>query len=131
MFYIYYSFKKCVVFYYSNLIKYKFLFFFIAKCGGTRRASQGTISSPKYPGSYEPNMDCEYRIITDYRLRIILNFNVISLNRRYPSIGVGPEMPLNETYDDTLTIYDVEPFNNTSTYFSHLCFYISTEQYQE
>ncbi|KAF0762933.1 cubilin, partial [Aphis craccivora] len=92
----------------------------IAKCGGTRRAPQGTISSPKYPGSYESNMDCEYRIITDYRHRIILNFNVVSLNRRYPSIGVGPDMPLNETYDDTLTIYDVEPFNNTSTYFSHL-----------
>lgn len=76
-------------------------------------------------------MDCEYRIITDYRHRIILNFNVVSLNRRYPNIGVGPDMPLNETYDDTLTIYDVEPFNDTSTYFSLLCFYISTEEYHE
>uniref|UniRef100_A0A2H8TEF1 Cubilin n=1 Tax=Melanaphis sacchari TaxID=742174 RepID=A0A2H8TEF1_9HEMI len=85
----------------------------IAKCGGTRRAPQGKISSPKYPGSYESNMECEYRIITDINRRIILNFDVVSLKRRFPSIGIGPEMPNNDTYDDTLTIYDVEPFNNT------------------
>ncbi|KAL5234243.1 hypothetical protein ACI65C_001653 [Semiaphis heraclei] len=86
----------------------------IAKCGGTRRSLQGTISSPKYPGSYESNMDCEYRIIVDFKHRIILNFNVVNMKRRFPKIGVVPDVwHNNETYDDTLSIYDVDPLNNT------------------
>lgn len=112
----------------NNVVKYYYLFF-TAKCGGTRRSLHGIISSPKYPGSYESNMDCEYRIIVDFRRRIILNFNVVSLKRRFPHIGVVPDVwHNNETYDDTLSIYDVDPLNNTSTYFIYLCFYFKTEQ---
>ncbi|XP_022177373.1 cubilin-like [Myzus persicae] len=85
----------------------------IAKCGGTRRSLRGTISSPKYPGSYESNMDCEYRIMVDFRRRIVLHFDVVSLKRRYPSIGSTDFSHNNDTYDDTLSIYDVDPLNNT------------------
>jgi len=120
MFFIYNRFQKsnniigC-----SNVVKYNYLFF-TAKSAGIRRSLQGAISSPKYPGSYESNMDCEYRIIVDFRRRIILNFDVVSLKRRYPSIGVLPDVwHNNDTYDDTLSVYDVDPFNNTSKYYSH------------
>jgi len=102
---------------YSNVVKNNYLSF-TAKCGGIRRSLRGAISSPKYPGSYESNMDCEYRIIVDFKHRIVLNFNVVSLKRRYPSIGVIPEVwHNNDTYDDTLSIYDVDPLNNTSKYY--------------
>lgn len=111
-----------------NVVKYYYLIF-TAKCGGTRRSLQGTISSPKYPGSYESNMDCEYRIIVDFKHRIILNFNVVNMKRRFPKIGVVPDVwHNNETYDDTLSIYDVDPLNNTSTYFIHLCSFFKTKQ---
>lgn len=89
-------------------------FLCLAKCGGTRRAPRGSISSPNYPGSYESNLDCEYRIIVDADRLVSLQFGVINLKRRYPGIGVGEDMANNDTYDDTLTIYDVDPFNNTS-----------------
>lgn len=102
-----------------DVMESKFLVFsYIAKCGGTRRALSGTIFSPNYPGSYESNMDCEYKIITGINRRIQLHFNTVSLKKRYPQIGMTDDSNLlnNETYDDSLTIYDVDPINQTSIY---------------
>jgi len=91
------------------------LYVFTAKCGGIRRDFHGTIASPNYPGSYEPNMECEYRIILGTNLRVKLDFETVHLRRWYPSIGMDePLGGYNETYDDTLTVYDVDFFNNTS-----------------
>lgn len=94
------------------------ILFRTAKCGGTRRASKGTITSPNYPGSYESNMDCEYRIIVDPNYRIVLNFVSVNLKRRFgnPGVGSGEDKMNNETYDDTLTVYDIDILNSTSTY---------------
>lgn len=104
--------------YFTSVMKstYNFVFLFIAKCGGTRRALSGTIFSPNYPGSYESNMDCEYRIIAGPHLRIELKFDIVSLKKRYPQIGLSDDSNYlnNDTYDDSLTIYDVEPINKTS-----------------
>lgn len=90
--------------------------FYTAKCGGTRRALSGTIFSPNYPGSYESNMDCEYKIIAAPNRRIELNFDTVSLKKRYPQLGITDDSITlyNDTYDDSLTIYDVEPINKTS-----------------
>jgi len=88
-----------------------------AKCGGTRRDPHGTIASPNYPGSYESNMECEYRIILGVNRRVRLEFETVYLRRRYPSIAMDePVGRYNDTYDDTLTVYDVDLFNNTSIY---------------
>lgn len=90
-----------------------------AKCGGTRHASKGTITSPNYPGSYESNMDCEYRIVVDPNYNIVLNFVTVNLKRRFgnPGVGSSEDKMNNDTYDDTLTVYDIDSFNNTSTYY--------------
>ncbi|XP_029345465.1 cubilin isoform X2 [Acyrthosiphon pisum] len=85
----------------------------IAKCGGTRRAPQGKISSPNYPGSYEANMDCEYKIIAEPGMQVKLKFETVRLKRRYPGIGIVENTVNNETYDDTLTVFDVDPLNKT------------------
>lgn len=61
----------------SNMVRIKFytdipeprngfkMKLFLEKCGGIRRSSSGTITSPKYPasGAYPKNSVCEYRII--------------------------------------------------------------------
>ncbi|CAI6368736.1 unnamed protein product [Macrosiphum euphorbiae] len=85
----------------------------IAKCGGTRRADKGEISSPNYPGSYESNMDCEYKIIAGPNMQVILKFEKVNLKRRYPGIGIFGDVVNNETSDDSLTIFDVDPLNKT------------------
>lgn len=57
-------------------------------------------------------MDCEYRIIVNGFNRIVLNFQKVNLKRRY---AVAYEISsYNDTYDDSLTIYDVDPVNSTS-----------------
>jgi len=94
-------------------------YYLTAKCGGTRRAAQGEILSPNYPGSYDPNMDCEYKIIAGPNMQVLLKFKTVSLKRRYPGIGIVDDVINNETSDDTLTIFDVDPLNKTSN--AHLC----------
>jgi len=59
-------------------------------------------------------MDCEYKIITGSEMQIVLKLETVSLNRRNPSIGIIEDIANNENYDDTLTIFDVDPFNKTS-----------------
>lgn len=59
-------------------------------------------------------MDCEYKIITGSEMQIVLKLETVSLNRRNPSIGNVEDTANNENYDDTLTIFDVDPFNKTS-----------------
>jgi hypothetical protein len=61
-------------------------------------------------------MDCEYKIIAGPNRRIELYFDTVSLKKRYPQLGmVDDSITLyNDTYDDSLTIYDVEPINKTS-----------------
>lgn len=59
-------------------------------------------------------MDCEYKIITGSEMQIVLKLETVSLNRRNPSIGIVEDTANNENYDDTLTIFDVDPFNKTS-----------------
>lgn len=88
-----------------------------AKCGGTLRAPQGKISSPNYPGSYEPKMDCEYKIIAGPGMRVKLKFEIVRLKRRYPAIGIVDDTVNNDTYDDSLTIFDVDSLNNTSNFY--------------
>lgn len=97
----------------------RFSFFVIAKCGGTWRALRGTILSPNYPGGYEPNMNCEYRIIVDGYLRIKLNFGTLNLRGRYPSISSTNETN-NAMHDDSLSIFDVDPLNNNSKRYQHI-----------
>ncbi|XP_050435751.1 cubilin [Adelges cooleyi] len=87
----------------------------IARCGGTRRGAKGVIASPHYPGSYDSNMDCEYRIIVNNHYRIVLSFVTLSLKRLIPDHGVIHAVADNETVDDTLTIFDVDQFNGTRT----------------
>jgi len=89
-------------------------YYLTAKCGGTRRAAQGKISSPNYPGSYESNMDCEYRIIAGPNKQVILKFETVSLKRRYPGNRIVGDVVNNETSDDSLTIFNVDPLNKTS-----------------
>lgn len=67
-----------------------------------------------YPSSYDSNMDCEYKIITGLEMQIVLKLETVSLKRRNPSIGIVEDIAKNENYDDTLTIFDVDPFNKTS-----------------
>ncbi|XP_029345463.1 cubilin isoform X3 [Acyrthosiphon pisum] len=85
----------------------------IAKCGGTRRAAEGEISSPNYPGSYESNMDCEYKIIAGPNKRVLLKFEKVNLKRRYPGTEIVGDAVSKETSDDSLTIFDVDPLNKT------------------
>jgi len=59
-------------------------------------------------------MDCEYKITTRSEMQIVLKLETVSLNRRNPSIGIVEDTANNENYDDTLTIFDVDPFNKTS-----------------
>lgn len=59
-------------------------------------------------------MDCEYKIITKSEKQIVLKLEIVSLNHRNPSIGIVEDTANNENYDDTLTIFDVDPFNKTS-----------------
>ncbi|VVC39263.1 EGF-like, conserved site,EGF-like calcium-binding domain,CUB domain,EGF domain,EGF-like calcium- [Cinara cedri] len=87
----------------------------IAKCGGTRKSPQGSIISPNYPGSYEQNMDCEYRIIAARGRRVELKFETVNLKRRIAKSEFGQVVMNNETYDDTLTVFDVNPLNNNRT----------------
>lgn len=85
-----------------------------AKCGGVRRAFRGTISSPNFPGSYDSNLDCEYLIIVQPNYRVSLNFETLNLKRRYPSIFRNNDGYTNNTYDDSLTIYDVDDLLNSN-----------------
>jgi len=60
-------------------------------------------------------MDCEYKIIAGPDMQVLLKFDTVRLKRRYPVIGTVEDTVLNnENYDDTLTIFDVDPFNQTS-----------------
>ena len=89
-------------------------YYLTAKCGGTRRAAEGEISSPNYPGSYESNMDCEYKIIAGPNKRVLLKFEKVNLKRRYPGTEIVGDAVSKETSDDSLTIFDVDPLNKTS-----------------
>ncbi|XP_050535178.1 cubilin [Daktulosphaira vitifoliae] len=84
----------------------------IGKCGGTVKGYQGVIASPYYPGSYESNMDCEYRIITFENHNIVLTFKTLSLRKLFSEDWINRGKG-NETYDDSLTIYDVDIYNST------------------
>jgi len=59
-------------------------------------------------------MDCEYTIIAEPGMQVKLKFEIVRLKRRYPGIGIVENTVNNETYDDTLTIFDVDPLNKTS-----------------
>jgi len=59
-------------------------------------------------------MDCEYKIIAGPNKQVVLKFKTVSLKRRYPGIGIVGDVVNNETSDDTLTIFDVDPINKTS-----------------
>ncbi|VVC39264.1 EGF-like, conserved site,EGF-like calcium-binding domain,CUB domain,EGF domain,EGF-like calcium- [Cinara cedri] len=90
----------------------------IAKCGGVLRGLRGMIFSPNYPASYESNIDCEYRIIANYNYKISLNFDLVHLKQRFPynKITSTPDNKTNNystTFDDSLSVYDVDPVNNT------------------
>lgn len=61
-------------------------------------------------------MDCEYRIIADYDRQVVLKFEMVNLKRRITNEMYNVVMN-NDTYDDTLTVYDVNPLNNTSNNF--------------
>lgn len=63
-------------------------------------------------------MDCEYSIVARSNNQIVLNFVSVNLKRRFgnPGVGSGHDKINNETYDDTLTVYDVDLINSTSTY---------------
>lgn len=103
----------------NGLLTVSRFFFVVAKCGGTRHAYRGTISSPNYPGGYEPNMDCEYRIIVDLNRQVRLSFDTLNLRRWYSSIFTGNETN-NAVRDDSLSIYDVDPFTDNSKRFQHI-----------
>jgi len=59
-------------------------------------------------------MDCEYKIIAEPGMQVKLKFETVRLKRRYPGIEIVENTVNNETYDDTLTIFDVDPLNKTS-----------------
>lgn len=82
-------------------------------------------------------MDCEYRIVSNPGFKVALHFVMVNLNRQSHSINMSLNVSNSENYDDSLTVYDVEPLNNTSTwiyiiirYYSMiLCFFITVEQW--
>jgi len=47
-------------------------------------------------------------------MQVVLKLETVSLNRRNPRIGIVEDTANNENYDDTLTIFDVDPLNKTS-----------------
>jgi len=47
-------------------------------------------------------------------MQVILKFEKVNLKRRYPGIGIFGDVVNNETSDDSLTIFDVDPLNKTS-----------------
>lgn len=93
-----------------------------AKCGGTWHSPTGTIMSPNYPGAYESNMDCEYRIVVGVNRRVVLSFDTLNLKKKM-SYYDSTNVTTNETYNDVLIIYDVEPMSNRSTSSLHFIRY--------
>lgn len=60
-------------------------------------------------------MDCEYKIITEPNMNVLLTFETVSLKRRYSGVETVKDNIVNdENVDDTLTIFDVDPINKTS-----------------
>lgn len=62
-------------------------------------------------------MDCEYKIIAGPGMRVKLKFEIVRLKRRYSAIGIVEDTVNNDTYDDSLTIFDVDSLNNTSNFY--------------
>lgn len=52
------------------------LFFKVNGCGGALTALSGEITSPNYPGSYQSNRDCTWKIVVPPGSHIQLTFNV-------------------------------------------------------
>ncbi|KAM4847907.1 suppressor of tumorigenicity 14 protein [Urocitellus parryii] len=65
-------------------------------CGGSLRESQGTFSSPYYPGHYPPNIDCTWNIEVPKNKNVKVRFKIFYL--------VEPNLPLGTCPKDYVEI---------------------------
>ncbi|XP_003795957.2 suppressor of tumorigenicity 14 protein [Otolemur garnettii] len=63
----------------------------MSSCGGYLRDTQGTFSSPFYPGHYPPNMDCTWDIEVPNNQNVKLRFKVFYLLEPDVPLGTCPK----------------------------------------
>ncbi|XP_057605681.1 suppressor of tumorigenicity 14 protein isoform X3 [Hippopotamus amphibius kiboko] len=69
----------------------------MSSCGGDLRASQGTFSSPYYPGHYPPNIDCTWNIEVPSNQNVKVRFKAFFL--------MEPNVPHNSCSKDYVEIH--------------------------
>ena len=50
------------MYYYKSPYYIDYVYILTVKCGGSFFDSQGSFTSPGYPGNYSPNMNCNFTI---------------------------------------------------------------------